>query len=108
MSESTLGVQLINGLALIGAAFCVWLMIRGASTMKWSLLSPSPTAVAAGPSPPPRVAAADQRDGDIPVIAAAVYAMIGAHHIVHIEDHHAGLTWTSEGRWMHQTSHRTH
>jgi hypothetical protein len=104
MTEADVGIQLINGLAVIGAATCAWLMVRGASTLRWSPLVPP----AAAPSPPRQATAPDQRDGDIPAIAAAVYAIMGAHRIVHIEDHHAGLTWTSEGRWMHQTSHRTH
>jgi len=43
---------------------------------------------------------------DIPVIAAAVHAMLGAHRIVRLEPTRPGQTWAAEGRWMHQTSHR--
>ncbi len=48
----------------------------------------------------------DEAEADIAAIAAAVYAMLGAHRIVHIEDVGRGLSWTAEGRWMHQTSHK--
>lgn len=42
---------------------------------------------------------------DIPAIAAAVYSMIGAHRIVHIETGQARGPWIHEGRILHQTSH---
>lgn len=42
---------------------------------------------------------------DIPAIAAAVYAMLGMHKIVHIEATGRGRSWTGEGRIIHQTSH---
>ena len=44
---------------------------------------------------------------DIAVIAAAVYAMLGAHRIVHLEAESQGQAWAVEGRWMQQTSHTT-
>ncbi|CAH2600778.1 conserved protein of unknown function [Rhodovastum atsumiense] len=45
---------------------------------------------------------------DLPVIAAAVAAMFDSHRIVHIEDTARGQVWSSQGRWLHQTSHRPH
>ena len=42
---------------------------------------------------------------DIPAIAAAVYAIMGAHRIVHIEGVRARGSWIQEGRMIHQTSH---
>jgi hypothetical protein len=44
---------------------------------------------------------------DIAVIAAAVYAMVGAHRIVHLEAARQSGVWAIEGRWMQQTSHHT-
>jgi hypothetical protein len=44
---------------------------------------------------------------DIAVIAAAVYAMVGAHRIVHLEAVRQSGVWAIEGRWMQQTSHHT-
>ena len=52
--------------------------------------SPSAPAV-----PPEHVAA----------IGAAVAAMVGEKHIVHIEDRGRGAVWSAEGRMLHQTSH---
>ena len=61
-------------------------------------------AARAAPAPQPAVdAAAD----DIAAIAAAVYAMIGAHRIVRIQEGaDVGRAWTAEGRLVHQTSHQ--
>jgi Na+-transporting methylmalonyl-CoA/oxaloacetate decarboxylase gamma subunit len=41
----------------------------------------------------------------VAAIAAAVYAMIGAHRIVHIEDRHRRGEWVVEGRLAHHSSH---
>ena len=59
-------------------------------------------------TPKPVVAAAepafDVLGGHIAAISAAVYSVIGAHRIVHIEEHrHAG--WVAEGRLAHHVSH---
>jgi hypothetical protein len=45
----------------------------------------------------PAVQSPTARD-DIAVIAAAVYAMLGAQRIVHIEDVHRGQVWTASAR----------
>ena len=39
-------------------------------------------------------------------IAAAVAAY--GFRVIHIADAATGHAWASEGRWLHQTSHRTH
>ncbi|MEE4379607.1 MAG: hypothetical protein V2J55_19135 [Candidatus Competibacteraceae bacterium] len=60
------------------------------------------------PIPPPAVAPprpAEFPAGDIAAIAAAVYAVMGAHRVVHIERGRRGLVWTAEGRVSHHTSH---
>jgi hypothetical protein len=43
---------------------------------------------------------------DIAAIAAAVYAIVGAHRIVRLEAVHPKQAWALEGRWMQQTSHK--
>ncbi len=57
-----------------------------------------------------RPAAAEEPEGvpadHVAAIAAAV-ATYG-YRVVHIADTASGHAWASEGRWMHQTSHRTH
>ncbi len=51
---------------------------------------------AAGAAPPQQHVAA---------IAAAIYACLGAHRIVHIEERSRNRAWTSEGRTAHHVSH---
>lgn len=57
------------------------------------------------PEAPVVPAPADFLKTDIPAIAAAVYAVLGAHRIVHIESRGHGVGWTAEGRLAHHTSH---
>jgi len=54
------------------------------------------------PAPEPEGVPADH----IVVIAAAVAAY--GYRVVHIADTQTGHAWAAEGRWQHQTSHRTH
>ena len=53
------------------------------------------------------LAAVAAPESDIAIIAAAVYAMLGSHRIVHLEAESQGQAWIVEGRWMQQTSHTT-
>ncbi len=61
--------------------------------------APAPVAAPLQPAatvvPPEHVAA----------ISAAIGAMLGDRHIVHIEDRGRGAVWSAEGRMLHQTSH---
>ena len=45
---------------------------------------------------------------DLPVIAAAVAAMLDSHRIVHIEELPHGQVWSAQGRWLNQLSHSPH
>jgi hypothetical protein len=57
--------------------------------------------------PNPGIAAVVQLDAhDVAAITAAVYASIGVHRIVHIEDAAHGSGWAAEGRLAHHASHR--
>ncbi len=41
----------------------------------------------------------------VAAIAAAVAAIAGPRHIIHIEDRGRATAWSAEGRMIHQTSH---
>ncbi|MDJ0943299.1 MAG: hypothetical protein QNJ30_07535 [Kiloniellales bacterium] len=56
---------------------------------------PRPAAPDATAVPPEHLAA----------IAAAVAAVVGPRHIIHIEDRGRATAWSAEGRMIHQTSH---
>jgi len=53
---------------------------------------------------PPEPAAAVPPE-HIAAITAAVAAVIGPSHIIHIEDRSRATAWSAEGRMIHQTSH---
>jgi len=95
--------MIIDGVAVIGAIACVMWLIRGLKALQSGASTQSEDAVEAVPAE----VSASIVDDDIAVIAAAVYAMLGRRHIVHI-DSHLDPTWASEGRWMHQISHTPH
>ena len=44
----------------------------------------------------------------VAAISAAVYAVIGAHRIVHLAEAKRGSSWTNEMRTQHHTSHSPH
>lgn len=106
----------IDGLAVIGAGTCVYVALKALFTfLAWvqrSEIERQKRETEGGapqrPLPPRRDPA---EDDDIPpeyvaAIAAAV-AMLGGHRVVFIQDSAGGQSWSHEGRWMHQTSHRT-
>jgi hypothetical protein len=82
-------------------SFLVALLIRGVVNTL-SAVKKKPAVPAAAPVVPAPV---DFLKADIPAIAAAVYAVLGAHRIVHIESRGHGVGWTAEGRLAHHTSH---
>ena len=55
--------------------------------------------------PAPQAPAADIEADHVAAIAAAVYSVIGAHRILHIEDVQRGRGWVVEGRLAHHASH---
>ncbi|HVI51450.1 MAG TPA: hypothetical protein VM661_09595 [Candidatus Sulfotelmatobacter sp.] len=112
--------SLINGLAAIGALSVLYIAFRIlAGIAQWvqrdaieseRAAAKASTAKVPAPVTPSSVSQEheDVAEHDIAVIAAAVQAMMGNHHVLHIQDAHSGQSWSAEGRWMHQTSHRTH
>lgn len=64
----------------------------------------SAPAAAAVPAPPAQLAF-DVAADHLVVIAAAAYAMIGSHRIVHIDETRRRTGWLAEGRQAHHASH---
>ena len=54
-----------------------------------------------------RAVAAPELDGVPPhhVVAIAAAVATCGYRVIHIADQSTGHAWTSEGRWLHQTSH---
>lgn len=98
-AEIWLSIQ-VYGFAIL-ISLLVAVMIRGVVvTLSSVQRKPAP---ATTPAPAAAVAASDE--GHIAAIAAAVYAVLGAVRIVHIEDAGRGAVWTAEGRIAHHASH---
>ena len=98
MNESLLLALKVYGLAIV-ISMLVAIMIR-VIVASLSAARRQPQAVAPNPEVSVNVAA-----DHIAAIAAALYAVIGAHRIVHIGDRGRGYAWTSEGRAAHHASH---
>ncbi len=60
---------------------------------------------AARPAPAPALPATAIPPEHVAAMAAAVAAIVGPSHIIHIEDRGRTAAWTTEGRMIHQTSH---
>lgn len=101
----------VNTLWIYGLAAVVSLVIAALIKLIVVLMGRAerPVAVAALPPQPARSAAdgaAEAGDGRlVAAISAAVYACIGEHRIVHIEDAAHGAGWAAEGRSAHHTGH---
>ena len=100
MDDTILTSITIYGMAVV-ISFIVAALIRGIVIALPMLRRPEaapsqqPTAASVAGVPPEHVAA----------ITAAVAAMVGTRHIVHIEDRARDTAWAHEGRMIHQTSH---
>ena len=102
MSDSIVLSITIYGMAVV-ISFLVAALIKGIVVALPMLrrrevaqaAAQSPAAPAVATVPPEHVAA----------ITAAVAAIMGPRHIIHIEDRGRAAAWTTEGRMIHQTSH---
>ncbi len=91
---ATLVVSLVVALVIKGIVVILGRLERDGS-VRAPAPAPAKAPVAADAIPAEHVAA----------IADAVSAVIGDHHIVHIEDTHHGSGWRAEGRQAHHASH---
>jgi len=99
MGELFLQSFAFYGLAIV-ISLLVAVLIRGI-VLVLALTGEEPAA----PAPAAPVESASVLEDDVAAIAAAVYAVFGAHRIVRIERGRRGLVWTAEGRVSHHTSH---
>jgi len=109
---------LIYGLGAIAALVVLWLAVRYvARFLTWierseiarqqaEAAEERKRKSAAAPSRPAAEAPEGVPADHVAAIAAAV-ATYG-YRVVHIADTASGHAWASEGRWLHQTSHRPH
>jgi hypothetical protein len=103
------GTVLTNWLAILGLIsliYWAWRIVtafrhRGGGGQK-AAAAPAASAHVPVPAQPEQLARPNE---DIAVIAAAVYATLGTHRIVHLEPIRPGKAWEIEGRWAQQTSH---
>ena len=99
MTESILLTVSIYGLAIV-ISFAVAALIKGIV-----IALPLMNRRAASVERPSVLNAADAPPAHVAAITAAVAAMAGPRHIIHIEDRGQATSWSAEGRRIHQTSH---
>ena len=99
MTDSILLSITIYGMAIV-ISFLVAALIKGIVVALPLLRRPE-----AAQAQPPAKAAAGVPPEHVAAIAAAVAAVVGPRHIIHIEDSRRAAAWTAEGRMIHQTSH---
>lgn len=90
---SFIGV-LLTGFPLLNRV-AAWLAVRRSATSTAAVL----------PQPQP-VAAPDIPEEDVAAIMAAITAMVGEHHVLHIEPTQRGVGWLAAGRQAQHQSHQ--
>jgi hypothetical protein len=89
------------------AAILIRFIVVGLERRHPKTEQPKPAAARAPSKPSPASPSKDAApQDDVAAIAAAVYAVLGAHRIIRIEPSETRLTWAAQGRWLHQTSRR--
>lgn len=115
--QSAMGVSDGIIIALIGYGLMIVVSIAAALLIRGIVIGlqgmqKAQQAKAAAAAPPAAVQvsvapdeAADDTARHVAAIAAAVYAVVGAHRLVYIGESPTSLGWTTTGRAIHQTSH---
>ena len=102
MNEPIVLSLAVFALAIV-ISMLVAVVIKGiVASISWMQKSSADSPKDAVASTPQEV---ESDQSDIAAITAAIYAVMGAHRIVHIERADRGHTWTGEGRVAHHTSH---
>jgi len=104
-----MGEQVLLSLAFYGLAIIISFVV--AVVIKGIVVAlPMMGRISAKPQPAPTPSQTKTTPQGIPpehvaAVAGAVASMVKVRHILHIEDHHSGRDWMTEGRMIHQTSH---
>jgi hypothetical protein len=98
---STISLALFSFGMMVVIAGLASVLIRGivivlASSKRTA--QPTPVSIAVAP-------AVDETAAHVAAIAAAVYAVVGPHRLVHIGEVPRGPGWTTTGRLAHHVSH---
>lgn len=98
LNKAVFGYVMMAVIAILAAAFIRLIVVALAQTAKKTAVAPTPVLVSVTP-------ARDEGAEVAAAIAAAVYAMLGAHRLVYIGEAKPGFGWTSEIRTRLHTSH---
>ncbi len=88
----------IAGLSALLIRTIVVVLARAGDARNRAAAAATPVSVSVTP-------ARDETAAHVAAVAAAVYAIIGAHRLVHIGEASRGSVWATLGRSQHQTSH---
>lgn len=91
-------MTVIAGLSALLIRGIVMVLARAGDARKRSADAAIPVSVSVAP-------ARDETAAHVAAVAAAVYAVIGSHRLVHIGEASRGSVWATLGRSQHQTSH---
>lgn len=108
MNESVSVMLFVYGLAIVvamGGAVLIKLVV---GALAWSDRGQPAAAQPATPAPPAAIAPGAIPAHHLVAIAAAAYAMVGPHRVLHIGHTASGRGWSSEGRMAQHTSHLPH
>ena len=104
-------ISLFAYFLLIVISFLAAVMIRGivlvltGSKKARARRLPAATATPVQIAVSPEEAEVEDQAAHVAAITAAIYAVVGAHRLIHIGEPRPSYGWTTTGRALHQTSH---
>ncbi len=105
LTQAFLGyvLTIVVALATAGVVALIVRTLEGMQARKAAKLPVAPAAVSVAVAP--EQDQLDETARHVAAIAAAVYAVVGAHRLVHIAEVGAQPGWRTAGRLLHQSSH---
>lgn len=103
MFQAAFGYGLTIVVAILTAGM-IWLVVRVLDHLhhrREAAKTAAPVQVSVTPEQP----AVDETAHHLAAVAAAVYAVLGAHRLVYVGDAVRAHTWTATGRTIHHFSH---
>lgn len=98
IQTSLFAYGLMAVVSMLAAVMVQGIVVVLQKTQKKPRVAPTPVTISVAP-------AVDETAAHVAAVAAAVFATLGVHRLVHISDAGRAPGWASYGRTLHHTSH---
>jgi len=98
VQTSLFAYGLMAVVSMLAAVMVQGIVVVLQKTQKKPQAAPTPVSISVAP-------AVNETEAHVAAVAAAVYAILGGHRLVHIGDAGRAPGWAAYGRTLHHTSH---